>query len=275
VGTERQRCPFALLSFALLSFALLPLGSACESPRAARVLGEVSPAEAPADRGDVCLDVGETRACWGGDCAEQGCVVPRPLPDAPLPPSGFRCRGQGAARVCEARARQAGAFACDGGTCVQHRARTPDNGEWECVDASGGVYCRNVVSAAGVADGALDGAFVCGVRERAVRGASDASEHAEGRAERICVDFSPDLPPDAGRFACRVSYMAGVPERVCTRAAAARLGDACTASGDCPRGAACVTGRCIPPRPKPACWFDRDCGAQRVCRFGSCVAGPT
>jgi len=139
----------------------------------------------------------------------------------------------------------------------------PDNGEWECVEIAGAVVCRALADAAGIPSGITDPAFACGAR--AVHG------------ERICVDLSPDPPPSrpAGldSWSCRVTYDSGSAARVCTSSKELRVGGACADASDCPAATACVGGRCLPEEPKPACWFDQDCGQGARCRYGSCRAG--
>lgn len=230
--------------------------AACDPPRppAAQAARVASPA--PGDRGELCLDLGAIRACWGGDCGEQGCVVPRPLPLGLEPSRGYRCVGQRATRTCGSRADHAGTFRCDAQRCVQRHPRAPDNGEWECVDAAGATHCRKVAEAAGVEPGPLDPGFVCGFRQRRQDG------------ERVCVDFAPDLPA-AGRFACSSRYLGGAREWECHPANEPRLGDRCQDRSGCPAGAQCSAGHCLPAFPRPDCWLDSDC-AQGRCRFGSC-----
>jgi hypothetical protein len=249
------------------SFVVAVIGSACAAlgvagcERARPPLRESPHVAAPAaaDRGELCLDLRTIRACWGGPCGEHGCVVPRPVPTGLAPPSGFRCAGRGAARFCAARSDDAGEFRCTAEECVQQHARAPDNGEWECVDGAGAVYCRKVEDAAGVAPGPLDPAFVCGRRQ--------------GRADgqRVCVDFAPDLPPAPGDHACFSSYRGGARAWHCKTSRALRLGGPCSRAAACPKGAGCVSGFCLPPYPRSQCWLDSDCTAGAHCRFGSCA----
>jgi len=213
------------------------------------------------DRGERCLDVADTRVCWGGPCGEVGCIVPRPGDTALVPPSGFRCAGQGRARTCQARAAQAGPFVCAGTRCVQEHPRVPDNGEWDCVDIAGVVYCRKVVAAAGVLAGPLEPGFACGTRR------------GEGHGELICVDFAPDPAPLRVPYACSIGYSRGVAERVCAPSSARRVGAACDGDSACPAGTRCVGGRCLPGYPRPACWLDGDCDGAQKCHFGSCTGG--
>ena len=61
--------------------------------------------------------------------------------------------------------------------------------------------------------------------------------------------------------------------RVCEREGDAHaVVDPCDREHPCVSGLDCVTGRCIPRRPVPACWVDEDCD-KGVCRFGTCTAG--
>lgn len=215
------------------------------------------------DRGDLCLDIADWRACYerpaaGAPGADGGSWVSRPLPSGAAPASGWRCGGQRRERTCVSRALHGAPFTREPGKRTQRPLRTPDNGEWECVETEGVVTCRSLADAAGVRTGLLDPAFVCGPRR--------------GSAERICVDFSPDAPPALDRWECRVGYAAGMAERVCSPSATPRVGSACAASGECPRDAACVDRRCLPPQPAPACWYDQDCGLKGRCRWGSCLA---
>jgi hypothetical protein len=180
------------------------------------------------------------------------------VPAGVSPASGWRCAGQGASRRCDSRSAHSGPFQCDGERCVQHHARAPDRGEWECVDMHGIVYCRSHGSAAGIEPGPTDPAYLCGSR----RG---------GRAdERICVDLAPDAP-DGDAWSCAVRYQSGRAERVCRQSDQKRVGDACKVAHDCPEGTTCASLRCLPARPEPACWFDTDCADGARCRFGSCA----
>jgi hypothetical protein len=135
----------------------------------------------------------------------------------------------------------------------------PDAGEWLCVEMDGVAYCKSEGEAAGVERGAADPGFVCGAR----RGHGD---------ERICVDLSPDAPPESSAFRCRFSYATGRAERVCKPSDAPLIGARCAGGAPCPEAAWCVAGVCLPPRPEPACWLDADCGEGQRCRWGSCLA---
>src|SRR5512142_584989 len=83
---------------------------ACSAERATpRVQSGATPAPGTDDRGASCLDVSDVRACWGDPtedetCRHGTCLLRRPLPDAPAPPSGFRCSGQRSERTCVTRA---------------------------------------------------------------------------------------------------------------------------------------------------------------------------
>jgi hypothetical protein len=246
----------AIAAAACVCAALVSAG--CERARAPALVGQRVSAPAPEDRGELCLDLSAIRACWGGPCGEQGCVVPRPLPSGLTPASGYRCAGRAEARSCRARADDAGEFRCNAQGCVQQHPRAPDSGEWECVDSRGAVHCRKVSDAAGVVPGALEPAFVCGPR----RGSEE---------ERVCVDFAPDLPRQGESHSCFSSYRGGARAWHCKPADTPRLGQACTTHAECPPAASCVSGFCLPPYPRPACWFDTDCGDARRCRFGSCT----
>jgi len=214
------------------------------------------PAPSAHDRGELCLDVADVRACWGSDAGD-GALVPRSLPSGLTPRAGLRCHGRAQARRCVARSVDAGPFVCRGARCNQARPRTPDSGEWECVDLRGAVVCRDAGPAAGVPRGELDPAFSCGIRR--------------GHGERICLDFAPDRPADDGVYACAAHYETGVSERRCEPAKSPQLGSPCRADAGCPDGAHCLGERCLPPRPRAECWLDADCGAGSRCRFGSCT----
>lgn len=184
-------------------------------------------------------------------------MLPRVVPAGLAPEAGYRCQGGGEARKCVDRARGAKPFACDGDRCTQAHPRRPDDGEWECVDLDGIVVCRGGSPPAGVVAGAPDPGWVCGTRA--------------GTKDRICVDMAPDLPRGEARgFACSFVHDRGG-ARTCTKQEGApRIGGACGASAACPRGAMCSEGMCLPRAPKPDCWVDPDCGAGRVCAFGTC-----
>ena len=238
--------------------------AACRARDAApRVNRGSAPSPGDGDRGVLCLDVGDVRACWGdrsegADCRAGTCLVRRPLPDAPRPPSGFRCSGQRGERACVTRAWNGPPFACHDNRCVQSSLRVPDNGEWECVEMGGAAVCRALAEAAGIPGGVLDAAFVCGARL--------------GSGERICVDLSPDPPPGLDAWSCRVTYGNGPAARVCASSKDARVGGRCASRSDCPVATECIGGRCLPDRPNPACWFDQDCAKAARCRYGSCRA---
>jgi hypothetical protein len=135
----------------------------------------------------------------------------------------------------------------------------PDDGEWECVEISGVVFCRSRSPFAGMQTGDMDLGWICGARR----------EGAEG--ERICVDLDADRPDDASRGHCRFEAHFGAPQRSCTSDRTPVVGDACTDSHACPRGSRCQAGLCLPAQPTPACWLDRDCGEGGQCIFGSCA----
>ena len=280
----------ALLVVVALS---LVVGAACSRSAPVAVVRQAIATPALDDRGDVCADVGEARACWGSDlvgpgCDGKTCALARPVPAGPAPVGGWRCDGSGGSRVCEERSRNAGSWDCEGRRCVQRRPRMPDDGEWECVDVGGIVYCRGGLAAAGVVAGAADRGWMCGSRPRA-REEREGREEREAReekpetrgtdaksarpVERVCVDFSPDLPPLPGVFHCRFQYPGPGPERVCDdQTTGARPGDACASARDCPSGLGCTGGRCLPSRPDVGCWLDVDCGGSRArCRWGTCT----
>lgn len=256
------------------SLAVALMLACCRSdPAPTEISAAGSAAPAPADRGAFCMDVAGGRACWGDDqkppgdegCGEVGCWVDRPLPAGPAPASGYRCTGMADERQCEARSRTAGPFRCEGGVCRQDLVRVPDAGEWRCAAMHGALVCRLVVGAAGIPRGPREAGFVCGPR----RG---------HRGEEICVDLSPDLPTTelgsgsvgVSRMDCGVHYAGHHVWRRCTETTAVQLGTACETDTVCPEGAACVTGRCLLPFPRPDCWFDRDCEDGAVCRLGTC-----
>ena len=246
-------------SVAALAFAAMLFIARGWHSISASVVRRALPAPSLADRGGLCSDVGETRACWTPECTGGICPGERTLPAGAAPRAGWRCDGMRDARVCEDRRRNAGAFDCEGATCVQRRPRMPDDGQWDCVDLDGVAYCREAGEAAGVSAGAPDLGWTCGARR--------------GHGERICVDLSPDLPdlPNvAGPWKCRFEHVIDE-QRVCVRSEQPRVGGPCADGGACPAGASCIGGVCLPPRPQPACWFDADCGAGSTCRWGSCV----
>lgn len=209
----------------------------------------------PSDTGQ-CADVRDLRVCWRTGMTQ---IRPRVLPKMDAP-ADLRCYGDGAGRRCVSRRRDAPAFRCEGTFCVQQYPRVPDDGEWECADLGGVVSCRGGERAAGIPPGGKDASFVCGARKG----------HLE---EKICVDYSPDLPDGAGPFRCRFEAREGT-VRVCETAKDAHgVTDACDAKAPCVSGLDCVSGHCIPPAPAPQCWLDADCGTSIPCRFGVCLPG--
>jgi hypothetical protein len=142
--------------------------SACRSRSVVRASVDAeSRFAAPADdRGDLCADVGELRVCWDGAHPQ---LVTRALPKVASPTTlGFRCVGRGRERTCFDRARDVGAFVCDGSTCTQPHPRLPDDGEWTCIDDGGAVVCAGGEPAAGVAGKGADAAWICGERRVAM-----------------------------------------------------------------------------------------------------------
>jgi hypothetical protein len=240
---------------------LLLVAVACqEGPqRAQQTIAAVRYAAPSAADGDgVCTDIADKRVCWHGAAAE---VVERTVPRVPAAPQGFRCGGLGRERMCEDRTRNASAFECGTTRCLQERPRMPDDGEWECVEMSGVVFCHSRGSVAGMQSGPMDLGWLCGAR----RGARDG--------ERVCVDFDPDRPALASHTHCRFELRLGLQQRSCTRADKLIVGEPCGDSAACPLGTRCVAevGVCLPGRPEPACWLDGDCGDGSRCVLGSCA----
>jgi hypothetical protein len=241
----------------LIGVLLIATTAACkQAPQPTTSTATRSVAPAPQDGDRVCSDLGAKRVCWQGDTAQ---LVPRTLPSGATPAHGFRCGGTGRARTCEDRTRNASAFACGTQRCLQERPRMPDDGEWECVEISGVVFCRSRSLTAGMQAGPMDLGWTCGERRGGAAG------------ERICVDLDADRPDDASRRHCRFEAHVGMPQRSCTSDRAPLVGDACSGDGGCPRGSRCQAGLCLPARPEPACWLDRDCGEDLRCVFGSCA----
>jgi hypothetical protein len=209
------------------------------------------------DRGSRCADVRTARVCWTGDGAAGVVSVPIVPPPGPVPPRGFRCAGAASERRCRDRAFGSDDFSCTGSRCTQRHPRLPDDGEWECAELSGAVVCRGWSPAAGVLAGPADPGWLCGVR----RGADP---------ERICVDFSPDVPrADA---LCHFAYEPDQPKRICDDEDAPLLGEGCQRG--CPLGSVCRSDRCLPLEPHPGCWTDRDCASHEKCALGSCLEVP-
>lgn len=252
MSSRTEPLPFA---WPKLTLALLALVAACQEgpPRTSEAAQYAVPIAQ--DGEGVCSDIGDKRVCWRDAAVE---IVARAVPRVPAPPLGFRCGGAGNKRMCEDRARNGGAFECGTTRCLQERPRMPDDGEWECVELSGAVYCHSRGPVAGMAPGPMDLGWLCGAR----RGATDG--------ERICVDLDPDRPALATHRACRFELHFGVQRRSCTPGDTPIIGDACAGSAACPSGSHCQKGLCLPARPQPGCWLDGDCGDGQRCVLGSC-----
>ncbi len=220
------------------------------------------------DNGE-CSDVADVRVCWGGvavvgsEC-ESGdfgtiCVSDRELPTRSQPVAGWRCAGVGADRSCFDRGLRAGRFECVGKTCTQRYPRMPDDGEWECIEMEGVVMCRRGVTPAGVITGPPDSGWFCGLRAGTETG------------ERICVDFSADLPTGAERgWRCRYDHSRRE-RKICKPAPAGpALGASCDHASPCPDRLVCAVGRCLPAAPAVQCWFDKDCEGGE-CHLGTCA----
>lgn len=258
-----HRCK--LVALGSLALGICSVLASCN--RGARVQAESFdswPVPANGDRGVVCADVGELRACWGEaarGCELGICAVPRSLP--PFLPSalGWRCVGSGAERRCRDRRQGAAVFECKDARYTERHPRFPDSGEWTCADAAGAVVCLSGAPAAAVPSASIDAGFFCGLRRGSTTG------------ERVCVDLSPDFPDGkSSGWKCRFEQQ-GAPLRICEGDPNAHvLGDTCDAAHPCVDGARCVSGRCLPPAPAPSCWLDADCGSGARCRFGSCLA---
>ena len=264
--TARALCVSALL---LAACRARPAASPAPSPAAPEAGASPEPIAVPTrDPTALCADVATTLVCWDelGNPGTSAHVVTRSLPSVPAAsPLGWRCAWTGPTHLCLDRRAAASAFSCVGERCMQAHARRPDDGEWTCVDAAGAEVCLGGERAAGVVTGQPDPAWICGAR-RWRPGIST-------RAERVCVDFSPDFPDgDGAHWSCR-AVNGAAPSRVCERGATAgSLGVACARAHPCVDGAVCVSGRCVPWRPAPSCWLDDDCEGG-VCRFGTCRDG--
>ncbi|HVU00752.1 MAG TPA: hypothetical protein VHE30_03340 [Polyangiaceae bacterium] len=252
------------LRFLPSTLAVIALATACAEriPNAPKPVPATSLATPTKDASPHCADVGLVRACWVVPGAPGGVtVIDRPVPTPVLSKMGFRCSGNGAERTCSDRALSAEEFACDGPRCSQRHPRLPDDGEWECADVAGAVFCNGGGRAAGIAPGSSDTGFVCNAR--VVRG--------KKQPERLCADWSPDYPDGSPTgWRCKFDH---VPElvRVCERDANAHVtAERCDVSHPCIEGLRCGGGRCLPPRPEPSCLLDADCG-DGPCRFGACT----
>jgi len=238
-----------------------------------RSAGAIGASPAKADRG-LCADVADARLCWlekevdGKGCAAMPgggavCVHERPVPKGPRPTAGWRCSGDGKARTCIDRGLGGGPFVCERKRCTQTYPRMPDDGEWECIDMDGTVMCRRGVPAAAVVVGKPDVGWMCGDRIT-----------EEGK-ERVCVDFSPDLPDGATRgWRCRYDHKRR--ERKICRESDRDPGllSACDANAPCPDTLACAGARCVPRAPRVvSCWFDKECENGQECHLATCVEG--
>lgn len=219
---------------------------------------------AASDEAAVCSDVAALRVCWGPParyaehCENGFCVEPRPVPNIPSPSAGgWRCAGYRERRTCTSREYGAGRFECEGRRCVQAHIRVPDDGEWTCAESAGATICTGgALQPAGVPSPVTDSGWLCGNRA--------------GSPDRVCVDFSPDLPtPHPERWQCQYEGTSPQTRRCVVNPDSPRLGASCSAKQPCVDGARCVRGLCLPAPPEPTCWLDSDC-ASRACRFGTC-----
>jgi hypothetical protein len=203
-----------------------------------------------------CYDVGETRACWksNGEVVQ----VARPTPTRT---DAWRCVGSHGERKCRRRLGSSGKFVCDAGLCVQSHLRLPNDGEWECFERYGAVICQGGTPAAGVVSTRDDEAWICG------------SPRAAPNSPRICIDLSPDRPVDPA-MQCTIQERATGATQHCRNKSEPALGRACTAASDCPQGAACAGGACVPKAlPTGECWHDSDCASGSSCVFATCIVG--
>ncbi|HEX4335395.1 MAG TPA: hypothetical protein VH062_05745 [Polyangiaceae bacterium] len=211
-----------------------------------------------------CADVGDLRACWSASDAAGVHIVTRRTPPFALSSLGFRIIGTGKTARAVDRGRAAPEFVCDGDVCRQAHPRLPDDGEWECADFAAIVVCHGGAAPAGVPPGASDAGYVCGPRHS-----------RDGKAERVCVDLSPDTPKGIARGErCRFDAENGLVRDCRKDGTAQSVTDPCRTATDCASGLVCASGRCLPPLPAPSCWADNDCD-KSSCRFGSCVGDPT
>ena len=207
----------------------------------------------PVDLGRRCADVGEGRVCWDPQCKHGICPVSRTLPRSRAL-GGWRCRGMGKTRVCEARGTHGRHFRCQGEICEQKEPYFPSSAEWECLEQEGVVICRGGFGPSGLPAPERPSAYLCGPR----RGHS---------SEQICIDFSPDR--SATRSQCRFARRLEGGGRVCSDGSTPPLGRPCTRSR-CSPSLRCVEGSCWPAEPRPECWVDPDCGKEQHCRLGTC-----
>jgi hypothetical protein len=208
------------------------------------------------DTGDVCVDVGRARGCWHSVLTERASPVTRTLPlSAAATEMGWVCDGQREQRKCHDRVQWAGEFTCDGESCVQHGPRLPSSADWTCFEVAGAVSCYGGEPAAGVPEAPASPGYLCGQR----RGTND----------RVCIDFSPDVPSSADGWKCEFVQEPTL-QRHCRREEnISRLGIACSSEQPCVDGSRCASGVCLPSLPRPECVFDKDCAPQ-VCRFARC-----
>ena len=135
----------------------------------------------------------------------------------------------------------------------------PMTGPGSVEDVAGVVACRGHAKTAGSPEGKPDPGWVCGPR------------HGHPK-ERVCLDFSPDLPPGGGPWTCHFEHEAGASGRVCVKKASAHVGQKCAAA-PCPIGTGCVEDRCLPESLKTECWGDKDCPSGR-CELTRCKGQP-
>ena len=240
----------------------------------------------PADRDDLCADIGSIRACWTGAAAR---IVPRAVPKDTAPSAmGWRCIGAGT-RASLRRARRD--LGCVRLQRSEVRAATPAHARRRRMALLGQRWRDGVCGrepAAGsrprVGGASEPASLARRAPSREVWNPQGSSRKTAGSAASAAARRRPSASASTSRRISRTATWTAGDAGRCTTVRCAACASAMPRDGrsppratrarPCVDGSRCVDSRCIPDRPAPACVLQTDCGSGR-CRFGSCLAEGT